>query len=154
LIEIFVDADGCPVKDETYVVATRYGVPVTLVANSRLGVPDGLGVELVLVDRDADAADDWIVENVRPGDVVVTADILLAARCLKAGARVLGTNGRVFDEDSIGDLVATRDLKSQLRGAGIMTGGPRALSEKERSRFQSKLDQLVQLGLRESASGR
>jgi uncharacterized protein YaiI (UPF0178 family) len=124
------------------------------VANSRLGVPDGLGVELVLVDRDADAADDWIVENVRPGDVVVTADILLAARCLKAGARVLGTNGRVFDEDSIGDLVATRDLKSQLRGAGIMTGGPRALSEKERSRFQSKLDQLVQLGLRESASGR
>ncbi len=148
-----MDADGCPVKDETYVVATRYGVPVTLVANSRLAVPEGFGVELVLVDRGPDAADDWIVENARPGDVVVTADIPLAARCLKAGARVLGTNGRVFDEDSIGYLVATRDLKSQLRGAGVMTGGPRALSEQDRSRFQSKLDQLVRLGLRGPASG-
>jgi uncharacterized protein YaiI (UPF0178 family) len=154
LIEIFVDADGCPVKDETYVVATRYGVPVTLVANFRLAVPQGMGVELVVVGREPDAADDWIVENARPGDVVVTADILLASRCLKAGARVLGTNGRVFDEESIGDLVATRDLKSQLRGAGVMTGGPRALSDKDRSRFQSKLDQLVQLGLRESSPAR
>jgi len=97
MIEIFVDGDACPVKDETYVVATRYGVRVAVFANSRVSVPDGLGVQLVLVDRGPDAADDWIVENLRPGDVVVTADIPLAARSLEAGAHVLGTTGRVFD---------------------------------------------------------
>jgi uncharacterized protein YaiI (UPF0178 family) len=86
---------------------------------------------------------------VRPGDVVVTADIPLAARCLEAGGRVLGTNGRVFSEDSIGDLLATRDLKAQLRGAGVMSGGPPPISPKDRSRFLSKLDELVQIGLRE-----
>ncbi len=153
LIEIFVDGDGCPVKDETYVVATRYGVPVALVANSHLSVPEGLGVEMVLVDQGPDAADDWIVENVRPGDVVVTADIPLAARCLEAGARVLGTNGRVFTEDSIGNLLATRDLKAYLREAGIMSGGPPSMSTKDRSRFLSKLDELVQVGVREHQSG-
>jgi uncharacterized protein YaiI (UPF0178 family) len=150
LIEIFVDGDGCPVKDETYVVATRYGVPVALVANSRLSVPEGFGVELVLVGQRLDAADDWIAENVRPGDVVVTGDIPLAARCLEAGARVLGTNGRIFSEDSIGNLLATRDLKAHLREAGVMSGGPASLSARDRSRFLSKLDALVQLGLRES----
>lgn len=150
MIAIFVDGDGCPVKDETYVVATRYGLRVALVANSRLSVPTGMGVQLVLVDQGPDAADDWIVENVRPGDVVVTADIPLAARCLAAGGRVLGTNGRIFDEDSIGDLLATRDLKEQLRGAGVMSGGPAPMSQKDRSRFLSKLDELVQRGLREN----
>jgi uncharacterized protein YaiI (UPF0178 family) len=152
VIEIFVDGDGCPVKDETYVVATRYEVPVRLVANSRLSVPEGLGVEMVLVDQGPDAADDWIVENVRPGDVVVTADIPLAARCLKAGARVLGTNGRIFSEDSIGDLLATRDLKAYLREAGVMSGGPPSMSARDRSRFLSKLDQLVQMGVRRGQS--
>jgi len=150
LIEIFVDGDGCPVKDETYVVATRYGVRVALVANSRMYVPDGFGVELVLVEAGPDAADDWIAENVRAGDVVVTADLPLAARCLAAGARVLGTNGREIGEDAIGGLLATRELKSHLRGAGVMTGGPPPLSAKDRSRFQSKLDELVQRGLREA----
>ena len=96
MIEIFVDADACPVKDEVYVVATRYGVPVALVANSRIYVPQGLGAELVLVEDGPDAADDWIAEAVRRGDVVVTADMPLAARCLRAGARVLGTNGRAL----------------------------------------------------------
>jgi uncharacterized protein YaiI (UPF0178 family) len=153
MIEIFVDGDACPVKDETYVVATRYGVPVVLVANSRLSVPEGFGVQLVLVDEGPDAADDWIVGNLRPGDVVVTADIPLAARCLEGGARVLGTNGRVFDEDSIGGLLATRDLKASLREAGVMSGGPPPISEKHRSRFLSKLDELVQKGLREAQSG-
>lgn len=151
MIEIFVDGDGCPVKDEIYVVATRYGVPVALVANSRLSVPEGFGVEMVLVDDGPDAADDWIVDNVQPGDVVVTADIPLAARCLEAGARVLGTNGRVFSEDSIGGLLATRGLKEHLRGAGIMSGGPPPISGRDRSRFLSKLDELVQIGLREGA---
>jgi hypothetical protein len=149
MIEIFVDADGCPVKDETYVVATRYGVPVTLVANSRMYVPEGFGVELVVVDEGPDAADDWIAANVRAGDVVVTADLPLAARCLAAGARVLGSNGREIGEDAIGGLLATRELKSHLRGAGVMTGGPPPLAAKDRSRFQAKLDELVQRGLRE-----
>ena len=153
MIEIFVDGDGCPVKDETYVVATRYGVPVALVANSRLSVPEGFGVEMVLVDRGPDAADDWIVEKVRPGDVVVTADIPLAARCLEAGARVLGTNGRIFSEDSIGNLLATRGLKEHLREAGVMSSGPPPMSEKDRSRFLAKLDELVQIGLREDQRG-
>jgi uncharacterized protein YaiI (UPF0178 family) len=152
LIEIFVDGDGCPVKDEAYVVATRYGVPVVLVANSQLNVPQGFGVEMILVDQGPDAADDWIVENVRPGDVVVTADIPLAARCLEAGARVLGTNGRIFSEDSIGNRLATRDLKAYLREAGVMSGGPPSMSAKDRSRFLSKLDELVNMGLRENQS--
>lgn len=152
MIEIFIDGDGCPVKDETYVVSTRYGVRVALVANSRMYVPEGFGVELVLVEAGPDAADDWIAENVRTSDVVVTADLPLAARCLAAGAHVLGTNGREFSSESMGDLLATRELKSQLRGAGVMSGGPPPLSQKDRSRFQSKLDELVQRGLREQRS--
>lgn len=151
-MEIFIDGDGCPVKDETYVVATRYGVPVALVANSRLHVPEGFGVEMVLVDQGPDAADDWIVEHVRPGDVVVTADIPLAARCLEVGARVLGTTGRIFSEDSIGDRVAMRDLKAHLRETGILSGGPPAHSSKDRSRFLSKLDEIVQSALRDRTS--
>jgi uncharacterized protein len=150
MIEIFVDGDGCPVKDEVYVVASRYEIPVALVANSRLSVPEGLAVELILVAQGPDAADDWIAENVRPEDVVVTADIPLAARCLELGARVLGTNGRIFSEDSIGNLLATRDLKAYLREAGVMSGGPPSMSAKDRSRFLSKLDELVQIGLRGS----
>ena len=153
MIAIFVDGDGCPVKDETYVVATRYGIRVALVANAPLYVPRGFGVELVVVDQGPDVADDWIVAKVRRGDVVVTADLPLAARCLEAGARVLGTSGRVFTEDSIGDLVATRDLKAQLREQGVLSGGPPPMSAKDRSRFLSKLDELVQAGLREERSG-
>ena len=144
-----MDGDGCPVKDETYVVATRYGVPVALVANARMYVPEGFGVELVVVDEGPDAADDWIAAHVQAGDVVVTADLPLAARCLAAGARVLGTSGREFSADSIGDLLATRELKDRLRGAGVATGGPPPLSARDRSRFQAKLDELVQRGLRE-----
>jgi len=150
-MEIFVDADACPVKDETYVVSTRHGLNVVLVANSRMSVPAGFGVELVVVDQGPDIADDWIVENVRPGDVVVTADIPLAARCLEVGARAIGTNGRVFTEDAIGGLVATRDLKAELRDAGVMTGGPPPLANRDRSRFLAKLEELVQLALREES---
>jgi uncharacterized protein YaiI (UPF0178 family) len=152
MLQIYVDADGCPVKDETYGVATRYAVSVVLVANSYLSVPEGAGVRMVVVDPGADVADDWIVENVQPGDIVVTSDIPLAARCLEAGARAIGTNGRIFSEDSIGDLLATRNLKTYLREAGVVSRGPRPLSQKDRSRFLSKLDELVQRGLREAAS--
>jgi uncharacterized protein YaiI (UPF0178 family) len=150
LLALLVDGDACPVKDEVYVVATRYRVPVALVANSRMYVPEGFGVEMVVVDGSPDAADDWIAENARPGDVVITADIPLASRCLAAGAHVLGTNGRPFTEDSIGGALATRELKSQLREMGLQSGGPRPLSSKDRSRFLSKLDELVQRGLRET----
>lgn len=144
-----MDGDGCPVKDETYVVATRYGVPVALVANSPIYVPDGFGVEMIVVEAGPDVADDWIAEHVQAGDVVVTADLPLAARCLAAGALVLGTNGREFERESIGDLLATRDLKSQLREVGVMSGGPPPISGRDRSRFQSKLDELVQRSLRQ-----
>ena len=146
---MLVDADACPVKDEIYNVAARYGVVVTLVANSRLYVPARLRVEMVVVAGALDAADDWIAENVRAGDVVVTADIPLAARCLTVGARVLGTNGRPFTEDSIGGALATRDLKTQLRDSGIHSRGPSAITPKDRSRFLSKLDEWLELGLRE-----
>jgi hypothetical protein len=148
LIDIYVDADACPVKDEVYQVAGRYGLQVLLVANSRLRVPPGMGVEMVVVEEGPDAADDWIAEHVRSDDLVVTADIPLAARCIDAGARVLGSNGRPFSEESIGGALATRELKSQLREAGAVTGGPAPLSSRDRSRFLSTLDQLVQAGLR------
>lgn len=149
MIAILIDGDACPVKDESYAVAARYGLPIALVANARLNVPEGLGVQMIVVDQGPDEADDWIVEHVERGDVVITADLPLAARCLDAGARVLGTNGRALSEASIGGLLATRDLKESLRGAGVMTGGPPALSDKDRSRFLSTLDELVRASLRE-----
>jgi uncharacterized protein YaiI (UPF0178 family) len=150
VIGILVDGDACPVKDEVYVVATRYGLPVALVANKPLSIPRDLGVDLIVVDGTPDAADDWIAEHARSGDVVVTADIPLAARCLALGARVLGTNGRPFTEDSIGGALAGRELTANLREAGIISGGPAPISQKDRSRFLSKLDELVQKGLREA----
>jgi len=143
LLTIYVDADACPVKDEVYVVATRYAVPVALVANAAMHVPSGFGVEMVVVDQGPDAADDWIAERAGEGDVVVTADIPLAARCLEAGAAVIGTDGRPFTEDSIGGALAGRALHSQLREAGIHSGGPRPVSDKDRSRFLSRLDEAV-----------
>jgi uncharacterized protein YaiI (UPF0178 family) len=149
VIEIVVDADACPVKDEVYGVAARYELGVVLVANAPLHTPPGLGVDMVVVEEGPDAADDWIADYVRPGDVVVTADLPLAARCLEAGARALGPDGRAFTEDSIGGALATRALKAELRERGQTTGGPRPLAPKDRSRFLSTLDRLVQQGMRE-----
>ena len=149
MIAIFVDADACPVKDEVYVVATRHGVRVALVANAPMYVPKGMGVQLIVVDQGPDAADDWIAENVQPGDVVVTADVPLAARCLAAGARVLGATGREFDEDSIGGALAMRDLLASRREAGDLTRGPAPISPKDRSRFSDALDRVVSRSLRE-----
>ena len=149
MLEIFVDADACPVKDEVYDVASRHGIYVFIVANARMRVPEGAGVEMVLVKDGPDAADDWIAEHIRPADVAVTADIPLAARCLEAGARVLGTHGQPFTEDSIGAALATRDLKADLRESGLMGGGPPPLSQRDRSRFATSLDRLVQQGMSE-----
>ena len=147
MIDIYVDADACPVKDEVYQVAARHGIYVLIVANSRMRIPAGAGVEMVVVDDGPDAADDWIAENIRRGDVAVTADIPLAARCLEVGARVLGTNGEPFTDDMIGGALATRELKSELRESGIATGGPPPLSQRVRSRFLGRLDQLVVEGI-------
>ena len=148
MVEILVDADACPVKDEIYSVAARYGIHVILVANQRLSPPDGLGVRMVVVGREPDAADDWIVDNLRSSDVVITSDVPLAARCVSAGARVLGTNGEPFSENSIGGALALRDLKSDLRASGIATTGPPPLGPRDRSRFASRLDGMVQQAMR------
>jgi uncharacterized protein YaiI (UPF0178 family) len=151
---IFIDADACPVKDEIYRVARRYELPVTLVANSRMHVPLRVGISLVVVKDGLDAADDWIVEQVGEEDIVITADIPLASRSIKKGARVLGTTGRPFTEDNIGEALATRDLLSGLRDGGAMLGGPPAFEKKDRSRFLQALDEIVQGIRRRDAGGR
>ena len=141
---IYVDADACPVKQEVYRVARRYGLEVTLVANSWMRAPDEPWLVLEVVGDGFDAADDWIVEQVGPADVVVTADVPLASRCLKAGARVIGPTGRPFTTDNIGQAVATRDLLAGIRGAGEMTGGPPPITKRDRSRFLQQLDEVIQ----------
>jgi uncharacterized protein YaiI (UPF0178 family) len=144
LLHIFVDADACPVKQEVYRVASRYRLDVTLVANSWMRVPNKQWIALQVVEGGFDAADDWIVEHVQPHDIVVTSDIPLASRCLKEGAHVIGPTGKPFTEDNIGQAVATRDLLSELRGAGEITGGPPPLRRSDRSRFLQQLDEVIQ----------
>lgn len=144
MLHIFVDADACQVKPEVYRVASRYRLDVTLVANSWMRVPNEQWITLEVVEGGFDAADDWIVAHVQPHDIVVTADIPLASRCLKEGARVIGTTGKPFTENNIGNVVATRDLLSALRGAGEITGGPPPLKKRDRSRFLQQLDEVIQ----------
>ncbi len=144
MLHIFVDADACPVKKEVYRVASRYRLNVTLVANSRMRVPDEQWIVLEIVDDGLDAADDWIAEHARPHDIVVTADILLASRCLKRGARVIGPTGKLFSDDNIGEAVAARNLLSELRDAGEVMGGPRPMKKRDRSRFLHQLDEVIQ----------
>src|SRR4051794_2142961 len=140
---IYVDGDACPVKEEVYRVAWRHGVKVLVVANAPMRVPTEDLIELVVVRGGFDAADDWIAERAGPGDVVVTADIPLADRGLKQGARVLGPKGDVFTEDSIGEALATRALLDMLRQSGQFTGGPAAFAQADRSRFLSRLDEAL-----------
>jgi uncharacterized protein len=143
LLHIYIDADACPVKRETYAVAERYGLQVTLVANSRMRIPEHSWLKLVVVNDQFDAADDWIVEKVGENDIVISGDILLAARCLKKGAAVLGTTGNEFTDSNIGQAVATRELMSELRQAGTITGGPAQFQKKDRSRFLQSLDRII-----------
>jgi uncharacterized protein len=140
---ILVDADACPVKDEIYRVAFRHGAQVTVVSNARLRVPDHPLVERVVVSDAFDAADDWIAQAAGPRAVVVTADILLADRCLKAGAQVLAPTGRPFTTGSIGTAIATRAIMADLRAGGEQLGGPRPFAKADRSRFLSALDEAV-----------
>ena len=139
---IYVDADACPVKAETVKVADRHGLPVVFVANAWLQPPRGARVRVQVVAGRFDAADDWIAERVVRGDIVVTADIPLAARCLKAGARVLGPSGRSYSDDNIGEALATRELMADLRAYGV-GGGPPPFEPKDRSRFLERLELVV-----------
>ena len=144
---ILVDADACPVKDEVYRVAWRHEVPVKAVSNSWLRVPDHPLVERVVVSDKFDAADDWIAENADAKTVVVTGDILLADRCLKKGATVIGPNGKPFTAASIGGAIATRAIMADLRSGAGVTGGPPPFAKADRSRFLQALDEaLVRLG--------
>lgn len=144
LLDIYIDADGCPVKREVYRVAKRYSLRVILVSNSRMGTPQEDWLEVVVVDGQFNAADDWIVEHVSGDDIVITGDIPLASRCLEKGAQVLGPSGRIFTRESIGEALATRELLSHLRDLGTITGGPAPFEKRDRSRFLQRLDETIQ----------
>ncbi len=145
-LQIFVDADACPVKEEIYKVAARHKVPVVIVSNSPFRIPQSPLVSRVVVNDSFDAADDWIAERAAPGIIVITADILLAERCVKANAQVLAYNGRPFTQDSIGSAIATRAIMADLRtgmNAGDGIGGPPPFSKRDRSEFLQALDQVL-----------
>ncbi len=144
---IFIDADACPVKDETYKVATRYAMAVVVVANATLRVPTDDRVSLV-VRTGFGAADDYIAEVIRPFDIAITADIPLAARCVAKKAVVLDAKGRLLDDAKIGEALGIRDLMEELRQSGAAGGGPAPMTPKDRSRFLSKLDNAVNAVLR------
>ncbi|WP_425229067.1 YaiI/YqxD family protein [Sphingomonas sp.] len=139
-VHILVDADACPVKDEIYRVALRRSVAVTIVSNSRLHVPDHALIARTVVGDAFDAADDWIAERTDAGTLVVTADILLADRCLKAGGTVLSPTGKPFTTSSIGAAIATRAIMADLRAGGDQLGGPAPFAKQDRSRFLQALD--------------
>lgn len=152
-IILYIDADACPVKDEAYKVAARYGLKTYVVSNSYMNIPRHPLIERVVVEEGPDVADDWIAERTGPGAIVVTADVPLASRCVKAGATVLSSKGKLFDETAIGMALATRNLMDDLRSAGEITGGPRPFSPRDRSAFLSALDLAVVRAKREGFGG-
>ncbi len=152
MLQILIDADACPVKEETYRVATRYKVPVVVVSNSPIRTPRDPLISRKVVSDAFDAADDWIVEQAGPGTIVITADILLADRCLKLGADVVAPNGKPFTTSSIGGAIAVRAIMADLRAGGDVVGGPPPFSASDRSRFLSTLDLVVGKRKREAGS--
>jgi uncharacterized protein len=147
-ITLYIDADACPVKQEIYRVAERHALKgvalkVLVVSNSPIAVPRDEFVERVVVGSGMDEADNWIAERAGAGDIVITADVPLASRCVKSGADVLAPNGRAFTKDSIGMTLATRNLMDSLRSAGAVTGGPKPFAPRDRSAFLSTLDQAI-----------
>ena len=150
---IYVDADACPVKAEVVKVAERHGLAVVFVANAWLAVPRAPRVRVQVVSGAFDAADDWIAGQVQRDDVVVTADIPLAARCVKSGARVLGPSGKPFTDDNIGNALATRELMADLRAYGV-GGGPPPFGPKDRSRFLEALERVLREAKQSIESGR
>ena len=149
---IYVDADACPVKDEIYRVAARHGIGVSVVAGQFIRVPNDPLIERIAAGSAMDAADDWIAEHAGPGDIVVTSDIPLASRCIKAGADVIAPNGKPFTEQSIGMTLAVRNLMTDLRSSGEVTGGPKSFAPRDRSAFLSALDQTIRRIQRERAN--
>ena len=142
-MRIFIDADACPVKDEVYKVAQRYGLRTTVVSNSFIQIPRSSLIDRMIVDAGPDVADDWIAERCEPGDIVVTNDIPLADRVLKAGGAAVAPNGRAFTADSIGSALASRAIGEHMRSTGEVTGGPKAFGPADRSRFLQALDEAV-----------
>ena len=140
-MRIFIDADACPVKDEVYKVAQRYGLMTTVVSNSFIQIPRSGLIDRMIVDAGPDVADDWIAERCEPGDIVVTNDIPLADRVLKAGGAAIAPNGRAFTADSIGSALASRMIGEHMRSTGEVTGGPKAFGPADRSRFLQALDE-------------
>jgi uncharacterized protein len=142
-MRIFIDADACPVKDETYKVAARYRLKVFVVSNSFIQIPQSTLIERRIVDAGPDVADDWIAEQTEPGDIIVTNDIPLADRVLKAGGAAIAPNGRAFTPDSIGQALAQRSIMEHIRSTGEITGGPKPFAGANRSRFLQALDEAV-----------
>jgi uncharacterized protein YaiI (UPF0178 family) len=142
-MRIFIDADACPVKDETYKVAARYALTTTVVSNSFIQIPASKLIDRMIVDAGPDLADDWIAERCQPGDIVVTNDIPLAERVLKAGGAAIAPNGRLFTPDSIGSALAGRAIGEHMRSIGEVTGGPKPFAAVDRSRFLQALDEAV-----------
>ena len=144
MLHIYIDADACPVKNEIYRVAKRYNLEVTIVTNTWMRIPNEKWITLKVVESGLDVADDWIVENVQKSDIVITTDIPLASRCIDKKARVITSTGKEFDENNISQAVATRDLLTNLRSTGEITGGPPPLKKSDRSRFLQTLDEIIQ----------
>jgi uncharacterized protein len=140
---IYIDADACPVKDEIYRVAARHSLPVSVVAGNFIRVPQNPLIERIAAGSGMDAADDWIAERAGKGDIVITSDIPLASRCVKAGAEVIAPNGKPFTEESIGMTLAVRNLMTDLRSSGEVTSGPKSFASRDRSAFLSALDQAL-----------
>jgi hypothetical protein len=151
MLTIYIDADACPVKDEVYKVARRYAMKVFVAANSTMRIPTDPLFELV-VRAGFGAADDWIASQIGPCDIAITSDIPLAARCVANGAVALDPKGRLFTADTIGEAVAVRDLMEELRTTGEVSGGPSAMTAKDRSRFLSRLDEAINAARRAAPS--
>jgi uncharacterized protein len=151
-MKIYVDADACPVKEQIYRVAERYELPVVLAANSPMRIPQQPGIELVVVPGSFDVVDDWIAEHVEPGDIVATADVDLAGRVVDRGAICVDFRGKEFTPDALGGMLASREVAQYLRGVGVYGGGPPPLTPRDRGRFASKLDEVVNR-LRRAACG-
>ncbi|WEQ52040.1 YaiI/YqxD family protein [Komagataeibacter oboediens] len=151
MTRIFIDADACPVRDETYRVALRYGLHTYVVSNRMIAVPDTPLIERVVVTQGMDVADDWIAEHATTHDIVISADIPLAARCVANGACVLEPRGRILDQDAIGMALAMRNLMTDLRDTGAITQGSRGFTRADRSTFLSALDTAVVRARRQAA---
>ena len=147
-MRIFIDADACPVKDEVYKVAARYRLTTTVVSNSFIQIPKSALIERTIVEAGPDVADDWIAERVEPGDIVITNDIPLADRTLKAGGAAIAPNGRPFTADSIGSALAQRSIMEHIRSTGEITGGPKPFDRNDRSKFLQALDEAIKAVLK------